>query len=624
MTKSPFPRVHEKRLSVGISKRHLGHAIVGHSTPLDAAGVPLDIDDDTVAKDGGPTGATSTVLDPDFPIAENDDPLKRRVNSGPRMKGLARKLYRLVTLPKRVYRMFRPPLTPEEALQAEEEQRAKAFFRVMSADAFEIANRLSAKLGRLEFKQMVGREGHKREKLIKFDKISWDRTGQEVILHMNDAASPDGVWTTKLGTEQVATECRVSVGHPVSVKADTYGTCFHVDRAGTMGLPKEVFFRDILPLRPAAALPLTFFAGTRSNGGREWRSLEAINHFIGAGSTGGGKSTYMHQMLCTFISANKPEDVLVIPIDLKFGGVALTRYEGIPHIITREKLPAGIPDDVRSNYPVTGIATDLASADATLNFALTEIERRGALFLGDTKYRPQKIEDWNKHHKTRRLPRIVIFVDELAEAMDKSDVDSKTELTLIKSCRYSIRKILKLARSSGVHLVSFTQSLDKSVMGVVFKTNVGGRICFGVPDVTGSILVIGDGEAVNLFPPGRGVFKHGHDRFVCQTPLITEAEINVIVQKVKSGQIVTKLAAQAVTPEDLIRHAVQENSGTLPERELYTHFGSQIEMNALRKILQEMTDQEYQVDEYTYRVLPGLGRRPRRVERVDQAKSARK
>jgi DNA segregation ATPase FtsK/SpoIIIE-like protein len=617
-TKLPF-RVHEKRLAVGISKRFFGHSIRGISKDIVSPSSDIDAHDGTVlAEETIDVEGTGQAIDVDMPISENDDPLKRRVQSPQQLTGMARKVQRFATMPRRIFHMFRPPLTPEEELQQEEERRARQFEKVMYADAITIAKRLSNKLTKLGFAQEVVRGKSRRIKQIQFDKISWDRFGNEIVLHVDDSNLPAGVWTTRLGTDEVATECRISIGHPVTFKADTHGTCIHVDRAGTMGLPNVVMFRDILPLRPASSLPLTFYAGTRSNGGREWRSLEAIYHFIGAGTSGGGKSTYMHQMLCTFISYNTPEDVLLMLVDLKFGGVALTRYEGCPHLITRAQLPEHLSESVKEQYPVTGVATDLATADAVLNFALREVERRGEMFLSDKKFRPQKIEDWNKHHTKRHLPRIVIIIDELAEAMDKSSVSDKQELALINSCRYNIRKLLKLARSSGVHLVTFTQSLDKTVMGVVFKTNIGGRICFSVPDFTSSILVIGDGDATNLSPAGRGVFKHGPDKFLCQTPLITEADINQIVEKVKKGERVSHVSANEVSPEDIIRYAVLELNGMFSQRSLEVHFSAQIEVAALRKILQGMDDRDFQVDEFTYHVFPGGPRRARHVERIEK------
>jgi hypothetical protein len=558
------------------------------------------------------------------PPVENDDLTKSRLRLGPRVG----KFHRWWS---RVKRFWKPELTPDELDLQEKERQNARIRRAMTTEMMK-ANRLipNAYFNLNIQYTRTGKSKTEKEKItkVRFGKWLYSSDGNTIYGKVNRV--PFGVNPKKLVDPDILTAVANSIGHPVGGQCsdEGAGTIIYVSLAGRNDFVDSILFRDMLENVPKDALPLTFICGATKNGGREWRTLESLPHFMGAGETGGGKTNFMHTMICTFISRNLADEVRLAMIDLKFGGIALNRYEGIPHLVSIIQNTRDEPIEVEQSEEIkrttlpdvpTGIANDIPSAVTVLRWAFSESIRRGEMFLSDKKHHPQKIDEWNKWHRSRRLPRLVLFVDELALLMDKTDVDSKQELVMIKLARLYIKSILRLARSSGVHLCGFTQSLDKSVMGVAFKTNVSGRICFSVADATSSILIVGDGSAINLQPAGRAVYKRGTDKFMVQTPLITEADISECVRNAKTGKVLDKFSSQMVTPEDLIRFAVNEGNYLLNRAELQEHFKNQLSFDELfKRILPDMDNKEFEVDGEIYMVIPGRGNLSRRVERKEE------
>jgi hypothetical protein len=595
-------------------------AFVGQSASAENFSTSSDTNSQTIEGENKSRDGQSSKHEVIVAPVDNDDLDKSRIRYPKFISKLTRRIRRM-----RIF--WKPELTPAEKEFQEQKQEQARLFRHMCGEMMK-ANIIFPNAYynlRIEYTPTnKGKLENQKARKVHFGKWLFSTDGRTIYGKVNKI--PWGINPMRLVDPDVLTALSVSIGHPVGGKCgdEGEGVIIFVQLAGRNDFPDKIAFRDMLPKVPQDMLPLTFICGATKNGGREYRSLEYMPHFMGAGETGGGKTNLMHSMICTFISRNSPKDVRFLMIDLKFSGVALNRYKGIPHLLSVQKdvnkVVVDIPDDIKKdNLPdvPSGVANDIPSSVSILKWAYAESIRRGELFLTDKKHNPQKIEDWNNHHRTQHLPSIVIFIDELALIMDKSDVDDKAELALIKSARFYIKSLLRLARSSGVHLCGFTQCLDKSVMGIAFKTNVAGRMCFSVADAPSSILIVGDGSAVNLQKAGRAVFKRGTDRFAVQTPLIEERDIDECIRNAKVGKLAQEFAGKGILPEDLIRFAIEKGNMRLTQDRLVQEFKDQISFNDLvKKLLPDMDGRIYEVAGNNYRVIPGQGKLPRRVERV--------
>lgn len=231
--------------------------------------------------------------------------------------------------------------------------------------------------------------------------------------------------------------------------------------------------------------------------------LAKMPHLLIAGTTGSGKSVCINSILISLLYKSSPQDVRLIMVDPKM--VELGNYNGIPHLL--------IP-----------VVTDPKKASGALSWAVSEMERRYALFaaagvrgledyntivrqqLGQETQQEADGEAQQIGHKPEVLPRIVIVIDELADLM----------MVAAKEVETSICRIAQKARAAGMHLVVATQRPSTDVITGLMKSNIPSRIAFAVAsqvesriilDTTGADKLIGKGDMlyapINLNKPLR-------------------------------------------------------------------------------------------------------------------------
>lgn len=490
-------------------------------------------------------------------------------------------------------------LTPTEMNDLIENEERRRLYEFHRERARRGQRQLIETLARLGYcnKTVNQDNGHETIKnKIRFDRVE---VGPLVYRYHVDAKHlPWKVSIQDLYQDGVCTTLSASVEHPVraeiqQIESFVTGLIYTIEIAATLGIPNLCKFSDLLPLIPQSAPALAFLVGYGENKRPYWRSLEDMPHFLGGGQTAGGKSNMSHVMLCTFIARNTPDDLKLILVDMKFNGIELDRYRGIPHLITEIEGVEG------------GIAGTPAEAIKVLTWARDEGNRRGVMFKNEG---TQNLKAWNKKHKTRKLPAIIIAMDELALLrLDPADGNKAYDL---------IREISSTARAAGIHLVAWTQSSNKRVIDEMIKVNFPGRICFSVPDASSSVLFVGDGSAIDLMPAGRARFKHGTDNFIVQTPLISPFEIDQIIKNATAGKITSKLTSDVITPVEIIEWAIESNASSLAQMDVWNKFNTRLEKAGIEKLLKEMEGNTFTIGDRIYQVLPGAGRRPRIVVRI--------
>lgn len=254
--------------------------------------------------------------------------------------------------------------------------------------------------------------------------------------------------------------------------------------------------------------------------------LAKMPHLLIAGTTGSGKSVCINSILISLLYKSSPADVRLIMVDPKM--VELGNYNGIPHLL--------IP-----------VVTDPKKASGALSWAVSEMERRYALFAaagvrGLSDYnelvrqqqeqaQEQPTEDADgqqvMHPRMEHLPQIVIVIDELADLM----------MVAAKEVETSICRIAQKARAAGMHLVVATQRPSTDVITGLMKSNIPSRIAFAVAsqvesriilDTVGADKLIGKGDMlyspINLNKPVR-----------IQGCFVSTEEIENVIQYVKKN-----------------------------------------------------------------------------------------
>ena len=247
---------------------------------------------------------------------------------------------------------------------------------------------------------------------------------------------------------------------------------------------ETVLLRDLLESEnfKRASSKLSFAVGKDIAGQTVVTDIAKMPHLLIAGATGSGKSVCINTLIMSIIYKSSPEDVKLIMIDPKV--VELSVYNGIPHLL--------IP-----------VVTDPKKASGALNWAVAEMTERYQKFakynVRDLKGYNEKIksiEDIEDENKPKKLPQIIIIVDELADLMMVAPGEVEDAI-----CR-----LAQLARAAGIHLVIATQRPSVNVITGLIKANIPSRIAFSVSSGVDSRTIIDMNGAEKLLGKGDMLF----------------------------------------------------------------------------------------------------------------------
>ena len=221
------------------------------------------------------------------------------------------------------------------------------------------------------------------------------------------------------------------------------------------------FFKEISSGSRKEVLPLVI--GQDENGKRLFFDLVKAPHLLAAGSTGSGKSVFVHNCILSHIYSGRGAICL---IDVK--QVEFSLYEDIPHL-----------------------AAEIAytSRDA-LNLL------KNLCFTMDNRYAKLKNHGCrNISEYPGKMQYITLFIDELADLM----------LTDKRIEKYLVR-IAQLGRAAGIHLVVATQRPDATILSGLIRANIPSRVCFAVQKATDSRIILDQTGGEKLQGNGDGLF----------------------------------------------------------------------------------------------------------------------
>ena len=276
-----------------------------------------------------------------------------------------------------------------------------------------------------------------------------------------------------------------------------------------------------------AILPMAI--GKDVNGFPYVTDLTKTPHLLVAGTTGSGKSVGVNTMLVSMLLRHSPETLRLILVDPKM--LEFEMYNNIPHLL----------------HPVV---TDPTQASGILQWACVEMDRRYALMA---KFKTRNIESYNKRlteelsewdqskavyyapdnwdgksrlPKPKKMPYIVVVIDELADLM----------MVAGKEVEESIIRIAQKARACGIHLIVATQRPSADVVTGLIKANMPSRICFQVRarndsriilDNPGGETLLGKGDMLYL-PPGIANLVR------CHGPFLSDEEVRKITDHLRA------------------------------------------------------------------------------------------
>ena len=264
-------------------------------------------------------------------------------------------------------------------------------------------------------------------------------------------------------------------------------------------------------------------------------ALDKMPHLLIAGATGTGKSVALNAMICSLLYKATPDDVKLIMIDPK--RIELSSYDGIPHLITP-------------------VVIDTKKATNALFWAVREMERRYELL---SQMNTRNISQYNKkienkeipdkEGESKKLPYLVIVIDELADLMMMASRDVEVTLT----------RLAQMARAAGIHLILATQRPSVDVLTGIIKANFPTRLTFQVSskvdsrtiiDTNGAENLLGSGDMLFL-PPGTAKLQRIHGAYISESELVQITKFLRSQAKPEYDEEVTEAAAaDAVADEE--------------------------------------------------------------------------
>jgi len=275
-------------------------------------------------------------------------------------------------------------------------------------------------------------------------------------------AIPPGLKIKRLS--DLADEIALALGAP-TVQVRREGGQVNVEVPRDTGLTVEL---RALDQRVPAYPPATALLGLDDEGRPVLIRLPSpqVGHVLIAGTTGSGKTALARAMIASLAMHNRPAQLQLALIDPKSRGYRL--FDGLPHLLCAP-------------------CTRAEQALELLKRLVVEMERRDL--------------------EGRCTPRVVLFIDELADLMLVGGKEVEAGLT----------RLTQRGREAGIHVVACTQKPSAEAVGSLIKANfpvriVGkvvsadeARLAAGVGGTgaeklggRGEFLVIGDGQTVRL------------------------------------------------------------------------------------------------------------------------------
>jgi S-DNA-T family DNA segregation ATPase FtsK/SpoIIIE len=231
-----------------------------------------------------------------------------------------------------------------------------------------------------------------------------------------------------------------------------------------------------------SGMVLPLLMGTSPTGQKFSLDLSTQPHILISGSTGGGKSVFLSQLIASLAVQKDPKELQLILVDTK--QLDLTLFSSLSH--------------------VTEMVDKVEDLHDTLDNLLSEVRRRTELMKGLAR----NLKEFNVIND-KKLPYKVLIIDELADVISQDKELKKDETSDTRRTRIS-DKLIQLAaisRAAGVHIIAATQRPSIEVISGNFKTNFPTRISFRLPSSTDSRVILDENGAESLLGKGDYLYR---------------------------------------------------------------------------------------------------------------------
>ncbi len=246
--------------------------------------------------------------------------------------------------------------------------------------------------------------------------------------------------------------------------------------------------------------PHNILIGEKLDGSPYQINEDDFTHLLIAGTTGSGKSIFLHSFLSSLLFRYSPEDIRLVLFDPKV--VEFSRYKGLPHLYKN-------------------VITDASETLKRLNEVVAEMEFRYQVL---EKYGCRNLQEYNDFatkNNLEKLPIIFVVIDEFGDLiLQKKDIEM------------AIQRLCSKGRAAGIKMILATQRPSVNVITGVIKANFPLRIAFTVASGVDSKVIIDEVGAEKLC--GKGDMLLSDNGTICrlQAPFISSEESHRLINEI--------------------------------------------------------------------------------------------
>lgn len=261
---------------------------------------------------------------------------------------------------------------------------------------------------------------------------------------------------------------------------------------------------DYLNLLDDSAGRLDVIAGQLADGTFDIVDIAGAPHMLIAGTTGSGKTVFLHTILVSLLHQYSADELEVLIIDPKQTDFIF--FENIPHLYGGS------------------IVIDAEEALERIQEINTKDKEERTAALRSC--RSKDIESYNLKNPDNKMKRLVVVIDEYSDLIQAAEMKGTR-----KEFEKNLQMLLQRVRNLGIHLIIATQRPSAQIVTGALKAVIPFRVSFRLPSHTDSQTILDMSGAENLLGRGDMLMVTESDIKRMQGLYISEEELEEFINK---------------------------------------------------------------------------------------------
>lgn len=241
------------------------------------------------------------------------------------------------------------------------------------------------------------------------------------------------------------------------------------------GSGNAIKLTDYLHLLDSSTGRLDVIAGQLADGSFDIVDIAGAPHMLIAGTTGSGKTIFLHTMLVSLLHQYSSDELEVLIIDPKQTDFIF--FEDIPHL-----------------YGGSVVIDAEEALERIQEINTKDKEERTAALRS---CRSKDIESYNLKNPDNKMKRLVVVIDEYSDLIQAAEMQGTR-----KDFEKNLLMLLQRVRNLGIHLIIATQRPSAQIVTGALKAVIPFRVSFRLPSHTDSQTILDMSGAENLLGKG--------------------------------------------------------------------------------------------------------------------------